>query len=282
MAYAVMGTAFQPVVQAKSTAQSRKASRLTHAIVRSHLTQAQTAKKARGAVQQLATTVSAAAVLLAMSVNAGQAASLFEGNTAYQQELQDLIDKRGSLPSVSPPDLSNAASKVKRAAEKSEFRLPDVSKGAVETPKVLENVLTEAVKNVPDPPTPTPSSSTPGQLKAETPMPPTPKLEAPKLDVPKPPSPPQPSALPQQEGSGLPTSYLAAGGVAALAIVGIGLAGAKPDEAPSSPVKSSGSHAPKSSGSSSSSMPEGKDPELSSEEARKKDPFFEQVKKRTK
>lgn len=49
-----------------------------------------------------------------------------------------------------------------------------------------------------------PSSSTPGQLKAETPMPPTPKLEAPKLDVPKPPSPPQPSALPQQEGE-LPT-----------------------------------------------------------------------------
>ncbi|KAL3141612.1 hypothetical protein ABBQ32_004853 [Trebouxia sp. C0010 RCD-2024] len=280
MSSAATGIAFQQVVQARSTAQGRKASRLTHAIVRSHLTQAQMAKKARGAVQKLATSVSAAAFLLALPANAGQAASLFEGNTTYQQELQELVDKRGSLPSLSPPDLSKAASDVKKAAEKSEFSLPDVSKGAVETPKVLENVLTEAVKNLPDPPTPTPSSSTPGQLKAETPAPPTPKLGLPQ--PPSPPSPPQPSALPQQEGGGLPTTYLAAGGVAALAIVGIGLAGGKPDEAPSSPVKSSDSAAPKSSGGSSSSMPEGKDPELDSAEAKKKDPFFEQVKKRSK
>lgn len=50
-------------------------------------------------------------------------------------------------------------------------------------------------------------------------------------------------------GGGLPTPYLAAGGVAAAAIVGIGLAGAKPDQA--SP-QSSGSAAPKSSGSAAS------------------------------
>ena len=48
-------------------------------------------------------------------------------------------------------------------------------------------------------------------------------------------------------GGGLPTQYLAAGGVAAAAIVGIGLAGAKPDEAPSSPPQRSSSAAPKSS-----------------------------------
>lgn len=49
-------------------------------------------------------------------------------------------------------------------------------------------------------------------------------------------------------GGGLPTPYLAAGGVAAAAIVGIGLAGAKPDQAASSSPQSSGSAAPKSSG----------------------------------
>ena len=49
-------------------------------------------------------------------------------------------------------------------------------------------------------------------------------------------------------GGGLPTPYLAAGGVAAAAIVGIGLAGAKPDQAASSSSQSSGSAAPKSSG----------------------------------
>ena len=44
-------------------------------------------------------------------------------------------------------------------------------------------------------------------------------------------------------GGGLPTPYLAAGGVAVLAILGIGLAGAKPDDAspaPSATSKSSG------------------------------------------
>ena len=49
-------------------------------------------------------------------------------------------------------------------------------------------------------------------------------------------------------GGGLPTPYLAAGGAALLAIIGIGLAGAKPDQAPSPPASSSGSSAPKSSG----------------------------------
>ena len=49
-------------------------------------------------------------------------------------------------------------------------------------------------------------------------------------------------------GGGLPTPYLAAGGVAAAAIVGIGLAGAKPDQAASSTPQSSGGAAPKSSG----------------------------------
>lgn len=50
-------------------------------------------------------------------------------------------------------------------------------------------------------------------------------------------------------GGGLPTPYLAAGGVAAAAIVGIGLVGAKPDQAASSSPRSSGSAAPNSSGS---------------------------------
>lgn len=35
-----------------------------------------------------------------------------------------------------------------------EFKLPDVSKGVVETPKTLERVLPEALKNLPPPPTP--------------------------------------------------------------------------------------------------------------------------------
>ena len=42
-------------------------------------------------------------------------------------------------------------------------------------------------------------------------------------------------------GGGLPTPYLAAGGVAVLAIIGIGLAGAKPDQAPAAPPTSSSS-----------------------------------------
>lgn len=43
-------------------------------------------------------------------------------------------------------------------------------------------------------------------------------------------------------GGGLPTPYLAAGGVAVLAIIGIALAGAKPDQAaPAAPSTSSGS-----------------------------------------
>ena len=41
-----------------------------------------------------------------------------------------------------------------KATDKAEFKLPDVSRGAVETPKELERALPEAVKNLPPPPTP--------------------------------------------------------------------------------------------------------------------------------
>ena len=39
-------------------------------------------------------------LLQALPASAVQAPSLFEGNTSYQQELQDLIDKRGTLPEL--------------------------------------------------------------------------------------------------------------------------------------------------------------------------------------
>ena len=55
---------------------------------------------------------------------------------------------------MQPPDLSKSASDVKKAVDQSEFKLPDVAKGAIDTPKVLEKVLPEAVKNLPPPPTP--------------------------------------------------------------------------------------------------------------------------------
>lgn len=64
MTYALKGPAFQAAVVSKSTAQHQKALRLTHAAVRAHLTPAQTAKETRTAVRKLATSFSAAALLL--------------------------------------------------------------------------------------------------------------------------------------------------------------------------------------------------------------------------
>lgn len=55
---------------------------------------------------------------------------------------------------MQPQDISKAASDVKKAADRAEFKLPDVSKGAVETPKELERALPQAFKNLPPPPTP--------------------------------------------------------------------------------------------------------------------------------
>ena len=56
---------------------------------------------------------------------------------------------------MQPPDPSKAASNVKKAAQSSEFKLPDVAKGSVDTPKELaDKALPEALKSLPPPPTP--------------------------------------------------------------------------------------------------------------------------------
>ncbi|DBB12235.1 hypothetical protein WJX82_003531 [Trebouxia sp. C0006] len=336
MAYALAGSPFKTALQQKSGRRSNRPARHT---IRSHLSPARAVALAKETAAKLATSLSAAAFILALPADAA-APSLFDNNSTYQQELQELISKRGSIPPLpTPPE-------PRKPAEGPDFKLPDVPKLTFDTPKeIADKALPEALKNLPPPPTPSPDAGTPGQPKADAPKleapkleapkieapklpkieaqkieapkieapklpkieapkaeaPKLPKVEAPKLDVPKPPKveapkleapkapsipTPQTPALPQQEGGGLPTPYLAAGGAAVVIISALALAGAAPENA--APAASPTSASSKSSGGSNSSksgskggLPEGKDPELDSEVAKKKDPFFKEVDKRT-
>lgn len=318
MSYSLAGLSSGLTLQQRSASKTKQPVRATRAVVRSHLSPARAAEQACENVTRTAAAISAAALLLVLPANAATPTLLEKGST-YQQELQDLIDKRGSLPPLPSP--GSSSEQKKSSGDSAGFKLPNVAKTTLEAPQELaEKALPQALNQLPPPPTPTPDSGTPGQPKASVPKPslpkpdlpkpdlPKPKLEAPKIDIPKveapkPPSLPTPKSsfsgpqevLPQQPGGGLPTPYLIAGGVAVAGIIGIGLAGASPDrQSPTPPAtaaaaksgggKPSGGSKPSGGGKASGGkggLPEGKDPQLDSEVAKKKDPFFKNVKKRS-
>ncbi|DBA89833.1 TPA: hypothetical protein ACH3X2_004697 [Trebouxia sp. C0005] len=174
MAYALAGSPFTSALQQKSGLSGNRPARHTKHTVRSHLSPARAGAHAKETAAKLATSLSAAALILALPADAA-APSLFDNNSSYQQELQDLISKRGSIPPLpTPPE-------PRKPAEGPEFTLPDVPKLTFDTPKdIADKALPEALKNLPPPPTPSPDAGTPGQPKADAP-----KLEAPKIDAPK-------------------------------------------------------------------------------------------------
>ncbi len=124
MAYALAGSPFTTALQQKSGRRSNQPTRNTKHTVRSHLSPARAVAHAKETAAKLATSLSAAALILvhlrsnwvlqeqygyqsvqvtyscalqALPADAA-APSLFDNNSTYQQELQELISKRGSIP----------------------------------------------------------------------------------------------------------------------------------------------------------------------------------------